>query len=317
MRSPNGLTTSYEPKEFGCPNIVDNEVEWRALPQISGMAPSGLRVAASRWCAAADMAQEFRAETADTHHVVKVVLRTMDIRLSAAGRTVQDGVAAAGMFHVTEPAVSARCLFRGSYDVLHLHVPNDLIAECARDMFGHEQALFRSRSDPTTDPTVELLGRALLGANKFKDPFARLYADSVSMAIVSRLLASAARTAATNGPKVSKLAQWRLNRAIEYIDAHLAERVSLADVSSAAGLRPMHFAAQFRAATGLRPHEYLLRSRVKRAQDMLARTRMSVIYVALSVGFQTQAHFTTVFKRFVGQSPCAWRRSIDDKGLLD
>src|SRR5215469_4542260 len=313
MRSPNDLTNSYASKEFGSPNIVCNEAEWRALPQSSEMASSGLRVVASRWCAATEIAEEFMAETADTHHVVKVVLRTMDIRLSAAGRTVQDGVATAGMFHVTEPAVSARCLFRGPYDVLHLYVPNDLIAECARDMFGHEQALFRSRSDPTTDPTVELLGRALLGANQFKDSFARLYADSVSMAIVARLLASAAQAAASNRPKVSKLAQWRLNRAIEYIDTHLAERVSLADISSVVGLSPMHFAAQFKAATGLRPHEYLLRRRVERARDMFARTRMSITDVALLVGFQTQAHFTTVFKRFAGQPPRAWLHSTDDE----
>ena len=310
MRSPNGLTTTYASKEFGSPNIVYNEAEWRALPQSSELASSGLRVIASRWRAATEVPEEFGAETADNYHVVKVALRTMDIRLSAAGRTVQDGVATTGMFHVTEPAVSARCLFRGSYDVLHLHLPNDLIAECARDMFGHEQALLRSRSDPITDPTVELLARALLGANKFKGSSARLYADSVSMAIVARLLASAAQAAASNRPKVSKLARWRLNRAIEYIDSRLAERVSLADISSAAGLRPMHFAAQFRAATGLRPHEYLLRRRVERAQDTLARTGMSVMDVALSVGFQTQSHFTTVFRRFAGQPPRAWLQSI-------
>jgi AraC family transcriptional regulator len=289
--------------------IVDDEAEWRSLPQSSEITSSGLRVVARRWRAVTEAAQEFRTETANNYHVVKVVLQTMNIRLSAAGRTVQDGVTTPGTFHVTEPAVSARCLFRGSYDVLHLHVPNELIAECARDMFANEQALFCSRSDPTTDLTVELLGRALLGANELKDSFARLYADSVSIAIVARLLASAARAAASDGLKVSKLAQWRLNRAIEYMNAHLAERVSLADISSAAGLSPMHFAAQFRAATGLRPHEYLLRSRVERAQDMLARTGMSVMDVALAVGFETQSHFTTVFKRFVGQPPRAWLQS--------
>jgi AraC-like DNA-binding protein len=133
------------------------------------------------------------------------------------------------------------------------------------------------------------------------------------MAIVARLLASAAQTAASDRPKVSKLAQWRLNRAIAYIDAHLAERVSLADISSAVGLSPMHFAAQFKAATGLRPHQYLLRRRVERARDMFARTRMSITDVALLVGFQTQAHFTTVFKRFAGQPPRAWLHSTDDE----
>ena len=71
----------------------------------------------------------------------------------------------------------------------------------------------------------------------------------------------------------------------------------------------MHFAAQFKAATGLRPHEYLLRRRVERAQEMLAQTDMSVVDVALSVGFQSQSHFTVVFNRFVGHPPHAWRQS--------
>jgi AraC-like DNA-binding protein len=71
----------------------------------------------------------------------------------------------------------------------------------------------------------------------------------------------------------------------------------------------MYFAAQFRAATGLRPHEYLLRRRIERAQEILLGSGICIVDVALSVGFQTQSHFTTVFKRFVGQSPDAWRQS--------
>ena len=71
----------------------------------------------------------------------------------------------------------------------------------------------------------------------------------------------------------------------------------------------MHFAAQFRAATGLRPHEYLLRRRIGRAQEMLLETGRPVADIALSVGFQTQSHFTAIFKRFTGQPPLAWRQS--------
>jgi AraC-like DNA-binding protein len=71
----------------------------------------------------------------------------------------------------------------------------------------------------------------------------------------------------------------------------------------------MHFAAQFRAATGLRPHEYLLRRRIERAQELLLGSGMPVVEVALSVGFQTQSHFTSAFKRIVGQPPSAWREA--------
>jgi AraC-like DNA-binding protein len=69
----------------------------------------------------------------------------------------------------------------------------------------------------------------------------------------------------------------------------------------------MYFAAQFRRATGLRPHEYLLRRRIERGQEMLVGTNLSVADIAMSVGFKTQSHFTTVFKRFTDHSPFAWQ----------
>ena len=233
----------------------------------------------------------------------------MNIRFSVPGRTVQDGVTTPGTVHVTEPAVPVRCLFRGPYDVLHLHVPNTLIAECARDMPGHQAPIVRSEAVPSKDITIDALGRALLEANRVGGSFGQTYADCISMAIVARLLASASRVTPCERSRGGQLAPWRLKRAVDYIEARLDEPVSLADVASAAGLTRMHFAAQFRAATGLRPHEYLLRRRIERAQQMLVATGMSLVDVALSVGFQTQSHFTSVFKRYTGQPPRAWRDS--------
>ena len=104
------------------------------------------------------------------------------------------------------------------------------------------------------------------------------------------------------------LAPWRLRRATDYIDAHLGEKISLADVASASGLSRMHFAALFRASTGLRPLKYVQRRRIEHAQETLANSDMPVVDIALSVGFQSQAHFSTVFKRLVGESPVRWRR---------
>lgn len=109
--------------------------------------------------------------------------------------------------------------------------------------------------------------------------------------------------------RCSPLPTWRLKRTLAYIEAHLGDTVSLADLAGAAGLTRMHFAAQFRVATGLRPHEFLLRRRIERAQELLAEPSETLVDVALTVGFQTQAHFTTVFKRFVGETPHRWRRA--------
>ncbi len=97
-------------------------------------------------------------------------------------------------------------------------------------------------------------------------------------------------------------------RVADYVDSHLSNKITLSDLAAVAGLSRMHFASQFRMATGLRPHEYLVRRRVERAQELLATSGMPLVEVALEVGFKTQAHFTTVFTRVVGKTPKAWQR---------
>jgi AraC family transcriptional regulator len=69
----------------------------------------------------------------------------------------------------------------------------------------------------------------------------------------------------------------------------------------------MHFAAQFKAATGLRPHDYVLEQRIARAKELLLNTDMKLAEIALAVGFQAQAHFTTVFSRIALATPRRWR----------
>jgi AraC-like DNA-binding protein len=111
----------------------------------------------------------------------------------------------------------------------------------------------------------------------------------------------------TNKPQVRALQKWRLKRVAEYVDTNLSNKISLLDLAAVAGLSRMHFACQFRAATGLRPHEFLLRRRIWRSKELMKGTSMTIAEIALTVGFLTQAHFTTVFKRFVGYTPRQWR----------
>ncbi len=103
------------------------------------------------------------------------------------------------------------------------------------------------------------------------------------------------------------LSKWRLKLVAGYVAEHLGGRVTLADMAAAARLSRMHFAALFVRATGLRPHDYLLRQRVTAAAELLLSTDKPIVQVALDVGFQTQAHFTTVFKRVTGSTPARWR----------
>lgn len=137
-------------------------------------------------------------------------------------------------------------------------------------------------------------------------------ADAVRIAVLLRLMRTAEPERAGTA-----LPAWRLKRVIHHIEEHLSEPITLHDMAAAAGLSRMHFAAQFRAATGLRPHEYLLQRRIERAQALLSDGRESLVGIALEVGFQTQAHFTTVFKRICGDTPHRWRcreRRLQEEG---
>ena len=105
------------------------------------------------------------------------------------------------------------------------------------------------------------------------------------------------------------LQSWRLKRAYAYVEAHLSEPVSLAELSQAAGFTEMHFARLFRASTGRSPHDYVTMRRIEVAQAALLNTDHDMLDVALMVGFRTQAHFSAVFKKLTGLPPGRWRQA--------
>jgi AraC-like DNA-binding protein len=237
--------------------------------------------------------------------VIAITLRNMNMRLSSSGRILHDGPAVPGTLLLTGPGTGIKAIYRGAFDELQLHVPNDLVAECGRKLDRDADEGLCSGALLARDAGVERLARSVLEADEIRGSLCQIYLDCITTAIVARLLTLAKKPATR---KTTGLVPWRLKRATDYIEARLAQPLRLADIASATGLTRMHFAEQFRAATGLRPHEYVLRRRIEHAQQMLVSKDVSLIDVALSVGFQSQAHFTNIFKRLVGQPPRAWRQ---------
>jgi AraC family transcriptional regulator len=140
--------------------------------------------------------------------------------------------------------------------------------------------------------------------------FCGLLADFLNLTIVTRLVGLYGENAPAPSAahRSNALPAWRLKRAVEFIDAHIDSPMTLAELAEAVGLSRMHFAAQLRRATGFRPNEYMLRHRVEKARTMLAETNVPIAELALNVGFSSQSHFTSAFKRFSGLAPSRWRR---------
>jgi len=99
----------------------------------------------------------------------------------------------------------------------------------------------------------------------------------------------------------------RLTRVLRYMAAHSAAPHKLTGLASMANMSPYHFLRTFRAVTGVTPHQWLLRARLREAAERLAATSTPVTNVALDVGFDDLSNFTRSFRAEFGASPREYR----------
>ena len=102
----------------------------------------------------------------------------------------------------------------------------------------------------------------------------------------------------------------RVAGALALIEARYAEPLALATLAATARMSPYHFLRVFRAVAGVTPHQYLMRSRLRRAAVALARGDRPVTEIALAHGFGDLSNFVTAFGKLFGASPGAYRRAI-------
>jgi AraC-like DNA-binding protein len=111
-----------------------------------------------------------------------------------------------------------------------------------------------------------------------------------------------------NGTELRACDRRRATEAALWIDASSHEPIVLADAAAAAGLSPFHFLRVFAGVVGVTPHQYLVRSRLRRAARLLCDDERTVTEVALDVGFGDLSNFVRTFRRAAGVSPRGFRR---------
>ena len=106
------------------------------------------------------------------------------------------------------------------------------------------------------------------------------------------------------------LGKSKILRITEYIDEHTDEQLSLATLAQIAGVSTFHFARMFKVDTGMTPHKYVLNHRVNKARQLLEQGNKSLAEIAYDVGFSSQSHMITSFKRYVGTSPGRYKKIV-------
>jgi AraC family transcriptional regulator len=150
------------------------------------------------------------------------------------------------------------------------------------------------------DPLVRNVLMNLAAELDAPEPTSRLFADSLAWALASRILEGAPMRS-WRAPLTFSNAQ--LGRVLDYIEAHLDQDISLADLSAVAGVSIPHLATLFRRTLGQPPHRYLVERRVLRARNLLLSGRTAIAEVAEQTGFADQSHMARWMKRRLGVTP--------------
>jgi len=157
------------------------------------------------------------------------------------------------------------------------------------------------------DPRIEHIAWALKAELEASEPVGRLYADSLGLALATHLL----RRYGSIVPRriAGGLPKRRLARVIEYIAENLTCDLTLAELADVAYMSPSHFKLLFKQSVGLPVHQYVIRSRVEYAMQLLARGHLAPSEVALQAGFANQSHMARCVRRVTGLTPSAVRRA--------
>jgi transcriptional regulator GlxA family with amidase domain len=112
--------------------------------------------------------------------------------------------------------------------------------------------------------------------------------------------------AAERDPRLSRDV---LRRAIRFVNDNLDSKLKWDEIASDVGLDPFTFGRGFKLSTGMTPHQYIIRCRLRRAMKLLAREELTLADIALEVGCSCQSHLTTLFRKHLGTTPGAFRMS--------
>jgi AraC family transcriptional regulator len=298
-------------------NIIANMTRgWNRAPAGVASGTAGSEITTALWTHACDDVQEVWANPDPEMHLVAVTYGRFHCDKFLDGRLAFSKVLSSGLFNIVQAGARPRAVLTGRWRVLHLYLPAALLRDVvsAEDLSQHPTGLELVNPKGVYDPTVDRTAREVLAEMRDGQPLSRLRIDALGQDLAISLLrghsnlVGTGRLARRHGGRVD--ADWRIRRAMQYLDAHLTDDIGLAELAADVGLSPGHLAAAFRRQTGLPPHRWLMRRRVERARDLLAESRWSVTEIAHACGFASSQHLATMFKRQTGQTPSEHRRTL-------
>jgi AraC family transcriptional regulator len=247
-----------------------------------------------------------------THHRLILFSRPpeeLDLRYEGVKRHVPPPAGAIMLVPAGSPTLWR---WSGSFDSLHIFLEPGLVTRVAAEAFGLDPA--RLTAPPLDGLDLPQLQTAMWAVDAELTPGGaggRLAAESLANVLAVHLIRHVSATRQSTRRRNGTLPRAKLRAVVEYIEEHLDSGPTLEQMAAIARLSPNYFAWQFKRATGLPPHQYVLDRRVERAKQFLQTgSDISLAEVAAEAGFSDQSQFSHHFKRLIGVTPGQFRKRV-------
>jgi AraC-like DNA-binding protein len=175
----------------------------------------------------------------------------------------------------------------------------------AEAYLGANSALDVRRPDTRAQRVLTLVEAAIGELDYGADAALSILAKAV--ALLREQLDAGAHSAVVDGR--ARLLAWQARKVRAYIDAHVAEPLRVADLCAIVQRSEAHFSRLFKQTFGEPPHAFLVRRRLKRAEECMLETDASLSDIAQRCGFTDHAHLCKHFRKITGRTPGSWRRA--------
>ena len=192
-------------------------------------------------------------------------------------------------------------------EIIAIYLEPAFIAHATHESYGGSVEIVEQWT--ATDPLIQQLSLALR-KEFLSGCLGRLYIESVANVLAAHLMRSYAASGQSFRDLSGILPEHKLRIVIEYINENLEQDLALDELASLVGMSPYRFARAFKQSIGLPPHQYLLERRISRAKMLLTDTELSLIEISYRLGFSSQSHFTSTFRRWTAVTPKAYREAL-------
>jgi AraC family transcriptional regulator len=195
-------------------------------------------------------------------------------------------------------------------EVLHLSVPTSIFARLTDDDLPPAPGRFIDHSCGVQDELINQIGLSVLAEMTSPTAAGGMLVETSSLLLAARLAHSHSGAELVRPPTPSRcrLDDRRLRRVLGYVEEHLAEDISVADLAECACLSIFHFTRAFAATIGMPPHRYVSQRRLESAKARIACGQASLAEIAFDCRFSSQSSFGRAFRRATGVTPAEYRR---------